>query len=121
MSRHPLTDTQKRRLLSASTEALSKRQQWHVAQVQGVGRKRLDEMRLDMMVADSRFATLMRARGLCVGDTVRIVVVGPFLDVEVEILEIESDGDRFRAVRPDGGTVVPLPHEVVLVAAKGRH
>lgn len=111
-----LTDIQKRRLASASQEALAKRQQWHLAQIMGAPKKREGEMRFDMMVADSQFLSLLKARGLRKGDAVRILTDGLYKNTVAQIRDIEDD---FRLeLNIDGTTVCPYPHEVELASAK---
>jgi hypothetical protein len=107
---------QKRRLASASQEALSKRQKLHMAQIMGARKSVTDDLAIDMMTADSRYASLLAVRGLCVGDVIRIIADGPYCDVHTEITDIEHD---FRlAVVVNGTTVVLSASEAELFAAK---
>jgi hypothetical protein len=117
MSKPELTPIQKRRLASASEEALSWRQKLYLAQILDAPKDRLLELDTGMMAAQDRFYRLLNARGLCVGDVVRFVVDGPYKDTEVVVREIEEDGRRLATCIAEMG-VSPLSTEVELVDAK---
>lgn len=118
MPKPELTPIQKRRLAGASEEALSWRQKLYLAQIMEAPKDRLLKLDTDMTAAENRFYRLLNARGLCVGDVVRIKVDGPYKDVVVVVREIEEDGRRLATCVEEMG-VCPLSTEVELVSAKG--
>lgn len=115
MSDKKLADAQIERLEWASKEALACREQLHMAQILGAGPRRCQQLRVAMAWADSRFDRMMKARGLCVGDTVRVLVDGPYKGHERMIEDVQADGRVVVGI--DGREVCPLPGEVVLVKA----
>lgn len=118
MNRPKLTNIQKRRMASASGEALNKRQALHVAQIMGVSPAKLTQFALEMVKADNRFDQLVCSRGLIVGDTVRVIVESPYKGVEAPIAGIETTGATLVLELADGDTIVPLATEVELVEPK---
>jgi transcription antitermination factor NusG len=115
-----LTGLQMRRLASALEEALTKRRALYVAKILDAPLDKTDKLATNMTEADERFHRLLKARGLCVGDTVRIVVDGPYKDVESEIRHLDPDGARVEVKAPDDTTVVPYAYEVELVNEKNH-
>lgn len=107
-----LTILQKKRLASASQEALNKRQTLHLSQISGVGRDRLAALREQVNEAEARFGNLLAARGLCVGDLVRIIIDGPYKGVEAKVEAIENFNRIVLVV--DGTELLPYADDVVL-------
>lgn len=115
MSKPKLAAVQKRRMATASQEALSHRQRFHLAQITDAPAHQCVILEAAVLAADVQYAQMLERRGLCVGDTVRIVADGPYKDIVTEVRDIETRG-RLQ-VRIDETTVLPWPVEVELVSA----
>jgi transcription antitermination factor NusG len=113
----PLSQEQKTRLASTMQEALTKRQRLYMAKILGSRESVIDKYTAAMMEAESRFADLLKVRGLCRGDTVRIVVDGPYRNKVAVVNHVEPSSGRVE-LRLPGVTCLPLATEVVLVKAK---
>lgn len=121
MSDRPkLTDLQRRRLASASQEALAWRQRLHMAQITDAPPAKLLKLTEETLDADNRYLRLLRVRGLCVGDPVRIVADGPYRGTETRVVEIEPVGPRIVVRLPSGASCLPFAHEVELADEQSR-
>ena len=109
-----MSDVQKRRLATASEEALAKRRKLYMAYIVGSSPDRISENIQLMGEAEQRFSQLLATGGLMRGDLVRILADGPLKDVEGRIVEICPDGRI--AVQCDGDDCVVESCALAMVA-----
>lgn len=113
MTEPELSGPQRQRLSELSDGVLKALKQEHVARIKGeLGR--LTEAIREREHADWKFRYALRMRGFVVGDVVRIVMPGSYLNKKARILDMEPQ--RLR-VQVDGQSVLPFPHEVEMVVA----
>lgn len=87
-----MSEVQKRRLAGASEEALSVRRRLYMARVVGSSAKKVDDLAVQVRVADQRFEDLLAARGLCKSDRVRVTAEGELNGMSGEIESVDADG-----------------------------
>lgn len=108
-----LSGPQRQRLSELSDVVLKVLKREHVARIKGEPDLLHDAINMTAN-AEARFQHAVCMRGFVVGDVVRVVVEGPYLNSVVPILEVEGQRIRLMAV---GHTVLALPHEVEMVIA----
>lgn len=114
MTDNVLTSLQKKRLATASQEAISRRQTWHLARITQAPADKLEEFYEAMVAADRRFDQMMAVQGLCVGDLVRIIADGLYKGAVAKIKEIEVGGRL--CLNVGDWSVLPFAYEVELAA-----
>ncbi len=111
-----MTEVQRSRLRVLSSNAVYLRQALYMAQI-GEETDRLRSIGDACQDAQRRYQRALAMRGLLVGDTVRIVVDGPYKGREAEIQAMYT---RDFEVVIDSITVVCTPHNVEFVEEEAR-
>lgn len=108
-----MTAVQRERLRELSKLATHMLYELHQAQIHEE-LDRLGALSSAYVRADAAYQRALRMKGFVVGDLVRIVINGPYLDTQARILELETNGYRMEI---DGATVVAKPGQIDLVEA----